>query len=208
MEDYQGNAKKIKLGEERPEKQKLEPVVKSEVISKKKSLGRKFKDIFVEADFRSVARYVFSDVLLPAVRNTIVDASTKGIERMMYGESAMRRRGYPGTGPRVTYSTGVNRGYSSIGARTPPAPIGGRGPQASREDFILSSREDADLVLERMKDVIDQYEVVSVADLNELVGFPSSHIDQKWGWSYLGDVRIRQIREGYLIDLPPAEPIQ
>ena len=58
-----------------------------------------------------------------------------------------------------------------------------------------------------MNDIIDTYEVVTVADLNELVGFPTNHVDNKWGWSYLADVQVRQIREGYLIDFPPAEPI-
>ena len=59
-----------------------------------------------------------------------------------------------------------------------------------------------------MNDIIDTYEVVSVADLNELVGLPTSYMDNKWGWIYLGDVQVRQIREGFLIDLPSAEPIQ
>jgi hypothetical protein len=63
-------------------------------------------------------------------------------------------------------------------------------------------------VLERMQDIIDKYEVVSVSDLYELLGLPSSYQDNKWGWNYLGDVQVRQIREGYLIDFPSAEPIQ
>ena len=58
-----------------------------------------------------------------------------------------------------------------------------------------------------MNDIIDQFEVASVADLNDLVGFPTSYTDNKWGWIYLGDVQIRQVREGYLIDLPSPEPI-
>jgi hypothetical protein len=54
---------------------------------------------------------------------------------------------------------------------------------------------------------LEMYEVVSVADLNDLVGFETSYVDQKWGWTYLGNARVRPIREGFLVDLPPAEPI-
>lgn len=208
--DYASNAKKDKV-EAKPEKKKVERVVSGAVVVQKKSLGRKFRDLFIEADFKSVVKYIIAEVLIPAARNTIVDASTKGVERMMYGESSMRRR-HMGGGPRITYNNPINRGgYRDSGHRAPPIEIGVRSSSQpsrhSKEDFILSSREEAELVLERMNDIIDTYEVVSVADLNELVGFPTTHQDNKWGWTFLGDVQIRQIREGYLIDFPPAEPI-
>lgn len=211
MEDYQSNAKKNK---EPRENKRVERVITTEVVLQKKSLGRKFRDLFIEADFKSVMRYVIYEVLLPAARNTIVDASSKGIERMMYGESAIRRRNY-GVGPRVTYNSPIRRGYIEPGSGVTyhrPPPIGPSriaGPARNvRDDLIFGSREEAALVLEKMNDVIDQYECVSVADLNDLVGLETSHVDYKWGWGYLPNIQIRQIREGFLLDLPPAEPIQ
>ena len=206
--DYQGNSKKDK--EVTKPTKHVEKVISSEVVVHKKPLSRKFKDLIVGADFKSVTQYVIYEVLIPAARNTIVDASTKGIERMMYGESAIRRRNL-GAGPRITYNNPINRpGYrdSAHPRPTPLVPGESRSPRHNRDDFILSSREEAELVLERMNDIIETYEVVSVADLNDLVGFPTSYVDNKWGWSYLGEVQIQQIREGYLINLPSAEPIQ
>lgn len=207
--DYQGNSRKDKEVTAKPKKH-IEKVITTEVVIQKRSLGRKFKDIIVEADFKSVTRYVIYDVLIPAARNTIVDASTKGIERMMYGDSAVRR-GSRGAGPRITYNNPINRS----GPRDMPSvrpsgltPSESRSPRHNRDDFILSTRAEAELVLERLNDIIDTFEVVSVGDLNELVGFPSSYTDNKWGWAYLGDVQIQQIREGYLINLPSAELIQ
>lgn len=208
MQDYHGNSKKKKAAIGKEEKPKvLARVTSDDVVVQKKSLGRKAKDLFIEADFKGVIHYVAVDVLLPAARNMIVDASTKGIERMMYGESVRRGRSIHSGGPRITYNNPVSRGFGEP-RFAPRVDRNPRGQRKTADDYIISSREEAELVLERMNDIIDNYDVVSVADLCELVGLPASHTDNKWGWGYLGNVPIRQIREGYLIDLPPAEPIQ
>jgi hypothetical protein len=212
--DYQGNSKKSREDKEAPKKEIEKVPLTSEVVVKKKSIGSKFREVFVEADFKSVTNYIIYDVLIPAARNTIVDVATKGVERLMYGESAIRRRNY-GSGQRFTYQsyqTPIDRGY-----RDAPGPPRGRMPPSrdlrpqrhSQDSIILSTREDAALVLERMNDILDQnFPAVTVADLNELVGLPSNYIDNQWGWSYLRDVQIRQVREGWVLDLPAAEPIQ
>lgn len=204
--DYQGNAKKNKP-ESMPDKT-VEKVVIGAVVVQKKSIGQKFKDLFIEADFKSVVRYVASDVLLPAARNMIVDSASKGVERLMYGENAVRRRNF-GPGPRITYNNPINRGYrdTSYPRTAPPINVTSRTSRQSQDDVILESREEAELVLERMNDIIDSYEVTSVQDFKDLIGVQTNYMDAKWGWVYLGDVKIRQVREGYLIDLPPAEPI-
>jgi len=221
MQDYQGNSNKSKKEvDENPKEDKpkktVTKVVVGEVIVPKKSLGRKFREvfgfkaIFGETDTRSVAEYIVVDVMIPATRNLIFDVLSEGLKRKMYGDSATRRY-VPGSGSRVTsytpYNRPVERRYSPLSNSTPSRTIPVSRVRHERENFILSSRQEAELVLERMNDIIDQYEVVSVADLNELVGLPTSHIDNKWGWSYLADVDIRQVREGYLIDFPLPEPI-
>lgn len=218
--DYQSNARKNKEKQQESEKvipdKHIEKVVVTDVVVRNKSIGRKLKDIFIMADFGSVAGYIFWDVMVPAAKNMIADSANKGVDRMLYGESAIRRRTFGG-GARVTfpYNNPINRGYSDYSTRYNPRPVADprdpRDPRytgrPSREDFILSSREEAELVVSTMNDVIDQWDAVSVADLNELLGVPKSYVDNKWGWTHLGNVDIRQIREGYLIDFPPAEPI-
>jgi hypothetical protein len=211
MEDYQSNAKKrkLELGAGKPEI-KVEKVVSSEVIVQKKPLGRKFKEMLIEADFRSVGRYIVSDLIFPAIKDTIVNVTTKGVERAVYGESAIRRRNVMmgGRTSYTSYSSGVNREYPRDPRLAPSSRhTMPRASRPARDDYIISSREEADLILEKMNDVIEQYDFVSVAVFNELMGLPSSYVDEKWGWVYLGDARIREIREGYLIDLPPADTI-
>jgi len=74
-------------------------------------------------------------------------------------------------------------------------------------EIILAQREDAELVVERLIDIIDKYDVASLADLYDLLGWPTTPIDNKWGWTFLKNVEIRQVRDGYLIDLPPLEAV-
>ena len=207
--DYTGNTKKEKEKKEKdnlPEKKKIEAVVVTPVIVQRKSLGRKFRDMMVAAKFKDVARYIGVEVLKPAAQAMIFDSLTKGSERVIYPDRTQIRRPISGS-PRITY-TSYNNPINRDRIRYGPVATAPRTTARARtEDLILATREEAELVLERMQDIIDTYEVVSVADLNELVGLQASHVDNKWGWTYVGDVQIRAIREGYLLDLPPAEAI-
>lgn len=95
-----------------------------------------------------------------------------------------------------------------VGGRSaPPIDPRSRSSRSLMDDIILSNRDEAEMVLETLTGIIDQYEVASVADLKEMVGLRVTPIDVKWGWVYLGGTKVVQVRDGYLIDLPPAEPI-
>lgn len=205
--DYQSNSRKSQEKKDTKEK-KVEKVVSGEVIKKPKSNSKKFKDIFFGGDFNGVMRYLAGDVLLPALRNMIVDASTKGIERLIYGESYSRRRP-PDFRSRVQYHNPlVRREDPRTRAYLPDQPPYPFRPNKQQVDqIIIASREEAEVVLERLADIISTYEVASLADLNELLGLPSAHVDNKWGWMHINGASVRQVRDGYLIELPPMEPL-
>lgn len=200
--DYTKAAReKAEKGQEKPE---VKAVVSADsVVVQKRGLGSKIKDLFIAADFRSVGSFVIMDVLIPAARNMIVDTAEQGIRRMMYGETTRRA---PGTGitSRFSYQTPVQRDWRD--PRTRP-PQGQRIPRANRNDFLLQTKEDADLVVDEMYNILNVYEMVTLYQLKELLGLPGSHTDNKWGWFDLRGTSIRQVRDGWLIDLPPEEAI-
>ena len=192
--------------EEKPKKD-IQKVVSTEVVQRKTPLGRRFKNLFFGGEFKGAMKYITNDVLLPALRNMLVDTTTKGVERVVYGESYSRRRPELGR-PRISY----DRLSSPIGRDSRRAMLPDQPPYSSRRrqdigEIILVSRSEAEIVVERLTDIIDKYEVVSIADLHDLVGLPTTYVDNKWGWSSMKGVDIRQIREGYLLDLPPVEPL-
>lgn len=204
--DYSGNSNKNRDQDERvkPNEDKVvDQVTTGMVVKKKTPLGQKFKNIFFGGDSKGAARYIAADVLLPALRNLLVDATTKGVERFVYGESRpMRRPGYDFRS-RVQYNNPIMRDSR-------PGRLPDQTPRMMRRDtsdLVLASREEGELVLERLIDILDKYDVASVADLYDLTGLPSSHVDNKWGWHQLHNAEVRQVREGFLLNLPPAEEI-
>ena len=202
--DFPSNSHKSKE-EPKPEKKEVKKIVSGEVVTRKKPLGQRLKSIFVGGEFKNAAAFITMDVLIPAARNMIVDATTKGIERLIYGE-VNQRRSMDYSRSRVSYGNPIERSRYR-GAMLPDQPP--HYPRSSRNsnEVILVSRKEAEQVLSTLSDIIDTYDVASVADLNELVGLPSTHVDNKWGWTNLRQSEVKQIREGWLIDLPPARPI-
>lgn len=203
--DYTGNSKKDKMSTEKPEK-KIDKIVTGEVVQKPKSPGRKFKDIFFGGDAKQVGRFVAADVLLPAMRNLLVEMITKGTERMIYGERMSPRRD-----PRINYGAqySINPVRSNpFDPRSAQSSVPrGRINRHEINDIVVGTREEAELVVERLNDVLDTYDVVSLADLYDMLGLATSHIDNKWGWTVIRSIPIRQIRQGYLLELPPLEEI-
>lgn len=74
-------------------------------------------------------------------------------------------------------------------------------------DVVFLSRDDAERVLEAMQQLLGHYEVVSFADYLELVGLAPTRPDENVGWRKLDDVQIKEVRDGFMLELPPTEPI-
>ena len=207
MQDFPGNANKNKPTKKAEVKDKVvEKVVSGVVIQKKKTVGLKIKEVFMGGELKSAGSYIAADVLLPALRNLIVEATSKGIERMIYGDSAPNRRPMQ-QGPRVQYNSPSAR-YAPQQTAYLPGQSARVAPRRSDiADIIVLQREDADTVVERLGALIDHYDYATVADLYNLVDLPASYTDEAWGWHSLHGVNIRQVREGWHIDLPRIEPI-
>lgn len=185
-------------------------VLKGEVISKPKGIGHKFRTIFLGGDAKSAAGYVFADIVLPSLRDLMFDALRGGAEKVIYGESRRSRNRPIEARSRVSYNAFSHmRDPREVGRvhlpDQPPRTV--RSQRSGEKDLILTNKEDAEALVEKLIDIIDTYDVASVMDLNEILEWPSTPIDNKWGWNTLGKVEIRQVRDGWLIELPPVEEI-
>jgi hypothetical protein len=197
----------------KPEKKEVTQVTQNQVVQRKKSVGKRLTETFVGGDARSVWAFVALDVLVPAARDMLADAVSQGAERMIYGEaqSVGRRSGRrPSGGQHISYNK-----YSGSRRLGPPDErsrheIGMSRRARAAHDFneiVLATRIEAEEVLERLFDLLEKYEVATVADLYDLVGITGTHVDDKWGWVDLRGANIRRVRDGYLLDVPRPEPL-
>jgi hypothetical protein len=182
-------------------------VISGDAVQQKKTLKRRFKEVFVGADIKGASSYIVVDVLYPAMRNMIVDATTKGVERFVYGDTRPRSRSGQHR-QRTSYNTPVNRGGRSMMLPDQPPHRTSQPIRPLSDDIVISTYEDAEQALSGLCELIDDYEMVTVADFKALLGMPSAFVDHKWGWTDLTNVSTTQIRDGYLLNLPNPEPLE
>lgn len=178
------------------ERDKVEKIITGTAKTKKKNT---FGSLISE-DASSVKNYIFSDVLIPALRKLVVDIVKDGIDIVIYG-GTRRDKNDRGSfrGNYVNYSRYSDR-YSSRDRDIDR-------PRYQPNDIILESRTDAEEVLDTLEDMIERYDDVSVAAFYELVGMPSEHTDEKYGWTNLANARVDMVRDGYCIRMPRVRPL-
>lgn len=199
----------------KPQKQ-VKRITTGEARRRKKPLATRFKETFFGGgDARGVWGFVMGEVLVPAAKDMIADATTQAVERAVFGES---RRGYRPGGWRPAGQSGPVRynAYSQPSNGAAPWRSGQGQREISRQarsmhnfdEIVLDSRADAEQVLDTLQAVIEEYGTASVADLYQLVGITSAYTDQKYGWTSLQGAKVDHIRGGqHLLNLPKPEPL-
>jgi hypothetical protein len=209
MEPYPANSNKVrkpKVEAEPPKK--IEKVITGDVIRRKKPWTKRLAESFVGGDMKTAGSFVLLDVLLPAAKDTLADAVSQGIERMLWGEvrSTSRRTGQRLGAGYVSYNKYA--ASSSMTRRSEPAPLSRRARTVHDfDDIVLSTRVEAEEVIDRLFDIIATYESATVKDLYEMVGVSPEYTDDKWGWTDIRGSGVNRIKNGYLLDLPRPEPI-
>lgn len=182
-----------------PERQRMEKIVQGTVKTKKKSEISKLKGSLIAEDAATIKSYLVTDVLLPALKNTIEDLVTNGIRMLLRGDTAARKSS--GGSSKISY----NRMYDRRDDR-PSTNYRSRNVY-DYDDIILETRGEAEAVIDRLCEAIDTYGQASVGDLNDLVGRTGNYTDNDYGWTNLRSARAVRTRDGYVLDLPDVRPL-
>lgn len=187
----------------------------------KPSTGRLFWKSFIMEDFGIVKDYLLFDVLVPAIKDTIVDASCSAINMIFNGDAGKRR----------TYGRGWNQSYSKTdyGTIYRTTQTGKFNPDRERRsyeepvysnrfnqiymDLIFENRVDAEDCLDQLREIVEQYNQVTVADYYEIyeqvtkTKVPAAarrnwQETQNFGWSDLSQVIVTGRRGEYYLTLP------
>lgn len=200
MEEYTPNSRKFKEEEKKQDK-KIEKVVTNPVKARKKNELQKVADIFISEDATNVKSYIFMDVIVPAVKNLIEDIIVDSTHMIFRGGTGRKTRSSESrTSYRSFYDRDRDRDrdrYRETRFRT----------GYDYEEYTIESRGEAEDVLSRMDDLMATYGVVSVADFYELVGVRCNYTDNKYGWTNIRNANVVRVRDGYVIKLPKAMPL-
>ena len=198
LTDYKSNSNRSK--KDKTEEHKVEKVVKGPVVTRKKSSFDKLKGEFISDDAKNIKSYVFGEVLIPAIKKAISDIVTDGISILLYGESRGRANSGRSTADRVSYRSYYDSSYDRR------APIN-RSTSYSYDDIILNSRGEAEAVLAGMDEIMANYQMVRVSDMNELAGVTGNYTDVNYGWTDIRSAQVIRVRDGYMIKMPRALPL-
>lgn len=189
MEEYPSNSL-----EGTPQNKTIKKVAKGMIVKREKP----FLVRFFSENMQSVGSYIIWDVLIPAAKNTFSEIISNGIEMLLYGEpnrsSRIRRdrsRSYVSYNSIYDDKRSLRRGTTS---RTRS--------RHSFDDVVLESRMDGEEVLGSLVELIDTYDVATVADFYSLVGLDGEWSDNKFGWDNLSTALVKRVREGYILVLP------
>lgn len=212
MEDYPANSQASRIpkpakSESKPaDEKKIEAVVTGAVSRRKKPLGRRFADTFFGDTLKSAGKFVLESVLLPAFRDLVNDVITQGTERIVYGDRAGgRRSGNRYSNGHVSYNR-ISSGGSRFREDPRERPRSRSGP-LDFDDIVLATRAEAMQIIDRMFDLISQYDQATVEDLYRLLGLTPEHTHNRWGWTDFRGAGVTRISNGYLLDLPRPEPL-
>lgn len=186
-------------GRSEPQRPKFSKVAKGKVVTKKRGAGRMFADAFLGDDIMDVKTYLIQEVLVPTIKNTIVDVVGGGIEMLLLGRSGGRRyvnNSRPGQSY-VSYNSCTNNRTGNMSYNRTTNRYG-------VDDIIFETRGDAEATLDAMFDAIKDYGGIAVAELYDMLDRPCVHTDYNWGWKDLGSASVRRVPNGYLLVLPKA----
>lgn len=201
MEEYKPNSRRSKEMVNENNQRKIEKVIVGTAKPKKKNELQKFADVFISEDVSNVKSYILMDVLVPAVKKAVSDIVTNGIDMILYGETGHTKKS--SSASKVSYRNYYDKRDDRRDYRTDKT-VGG----FDYDNFIFDSRGDAEVVLNSMEDIINQYGVVSVGDLYDLAGVSTTNYTvNKYGWTDIRSAQVVRAREGYLLKMPRALPL-
>lgn len=200
MDDFKPNPPLTKGKTESVPEKKVEKVISGVAKTKKKSGVMKLADIFIEDDVDSVKSYIVGDVVIPTIKKTIYDVITGSLDMFFFGGTGGGKA--RSTADKVSY-----RNYTSYSNKQSTRPATRSVTGYSYDEVVLDSRGEAEEVLARMDELVATYGIVSVADFYDLVGITCQYTDNKYGWTNIRNAQVMRVRDGYMIKMPKAMPL-
>ena len=151
-----------------------------------------FNTQFTNMMMPSIMRLVY-EFLEGALRMMILGKSSGGGSSQYSGGHTSYNSRYRSTSPTYHRGTLARQGQHQQARRIQDSPY---------EDIFFGIHQEAEDVLNIMKDTIHEYGWVSVGHLYSICGISNNHTHHSWGWTNVSNVDIGRETRGFYIDLP------
>lgn len=199
VDEFPSNSQqRRKRNPDAPVEKEIEAVVQGPVKRRKQSLSKRFQNLVFGGDAKDAASSVFFETLIPSAKDMMVAALQELPELIFYGDRASRGR-RPGRGGWTPYRDAADRKGMSHRGRM----------MHEFDEIVHETRPEAEEVLDRMLDLLDRFNAVSVADFYNLCNTSSSPADRNWGWTSLAGADVVRARGGgYVVSLPKTDNLK
>lgn len=198
IQDYKNNSHKYKAEQELKKKEdetkKVGKVING-TARIKTNKARNLLNTFVVEDLDAVKSHVRDDVVIPTIKNLIIDT----ISMLLLGGTRRDRNGSRAS--KASYASYYDRRDDRASVQ----------PSYSRRfnynDIVFDTRHDAVAALDKMHEMIDEYGQVTINDLYDMVEITGNYNDCKYGWTNIDGSRVEPTRDGWVLVLPKARPL-
>lgn len=191
------------------ERPKLSATIQGGVSLKRKTPGQRFSETFLNnGDLKTVGGTIMSDVIVPAIKEMIFNGFRDALSMLLWGDVRQSRSSLKSGGGIVRDYTSYNSIVSSRPRDRVRTDSAGYLDTPRYNNLVFEIRGDAENILFNMRDYINTYDDIQIVKLYELVEeqtgiqIPMTSQDAKFGWSDLTNATVRQVRGGYLLELP------
>ena len=187
------------------QREKLKAVAHQEdLVSNKKGMGSKFASRFLDEASKNVKDYLIWDVVVPGIKDAILDA----MSMIFFGETNSRSRGGRRSerksrsdyrsyyDSRDTYRSSYRRDDDRYESR--------ERRENDYRNIVLREKRAAEDVVSKLRERILDCGEASIADLFDLLDLPTEYQQNNYGWRDERDIGLRRVNGGYLIDLAEA----
>lgn len=225
MEDYRSNSNRSKMKAETENKEetpKLKNMLSSPAKRTNRGYLRRLGEVIRNKDINYIKSYLFDYVMIPSLRDGAWDILSNGLHMLLYDGESKKSVSSSHTAYGSFYDDNKGRSkktavyYSEDNDR--PTVVS-RSTLHYVDDVLIpdtdengirnkkKAREKAEGIIIEMNRLIEKYGLVRVSQFYESVGITGNYTAEKYGWNNIKDVRIIEVRNGYVIEMPKPYPI-
>lgn len=187
---------------------KMEKVISGKVVTRKAPWYKRAASSMIADDAQSIGDFILVDVLVPAMKNLIMDIVSGGTNRALYGSRGRARGVGISGGARERDDARYRTRYDRMGEGEPRRMLS-REDRATHnfDDIFLTDRQEAIDVVNALIMRVEEFGSASVSDLYDALGTSGSYADLRHGWTNLMSADVRQSRGGWQLVLPAPKPL-